>query len=99
MCEFVPSQKDQPIKALPLGSCDQLAMLGSRKAKIHHLVRPVLENSCSERNLAHICSDMVTPAWSELIKLMVRRRCVSIGVALEIREAHVHDNVNSFEFG
>src|ERR1700730_3524975 len=99
MCELVPGQKDQPIKTLPLGSCDQLAMFGSRKAKIHHLVGPVLENSCSERTLIHVRPDMVPPAWSELFKLVVRRRCVAIRVALEIREADVHDDVNSFEFG
>src|ERR1700726_4514524 len=99
MCELVPGQKDQPIKTLPLGSCDQFAMLGSRKAKIHHLVGPVLENSCSERTLIHIRTDMVPPAWSELVKLVVRRRCIAIYVALEIRQADVQNDVNSFEFG
>jgi hypothetical protein len=99
MCEFVSSQKNQPIKTLPLGSCDQLTMFGSRKAKIHHLFGPVLENSCSERTLIHVRTDMVPPTRSELIKLVVRRRCVAIGVPLEIREADVHNDVNSFEFG
>ena len=49
--------------------------------------------------MIHVRPDMVPPARSELIKLVVRRSCVAIGVALEIREADVHDDVNSFEFG
>src|SRR5260370_30388271 len=98
MCELVPGQKDQPIKTLSWGYCDQLAMFGSRKAKVHHLVGPVLENGCSERTLIHVRPNVVPPAWGELIKLVVRHRCVAIGVALEIRETDVHNDVNSFEF-
>src|SRR5712691_10926548 len=99
MSELMPAQKDQPIKTLLLCSCDQLTVFRSGKSKLHHLVGPVLEYRGAKRALIHVRPEMIAPTWGKLVKLVVGCRCVAIIVALKIREADVHDHVNSFELG
>src|SRR5712692_5536459 len=74
-------------------------MLSPRQAKIHHLVRPVLKDSRTKRRLVHVRANMIPPARGELVKLVMRGRCVAIGIALEIGEADMHDDVNALELG
>lgn len=99
MCEFVPRQKDQPIKALALRSFDELTMFGPRKPKLHHLGRPILNNSPAEGFLVHVGADVIAPARRKLVKLVVRCRCVTIRIALKVGKANVDDYVDTFELG
>src|SRR5262245_9291151 len=93
------SQEDQPVEPLVSCSFDQLTMFGSWQSEGHNLGGPILEYRSTERRLVHICRDAIPPSGSEPVKFIVRRRCISICIALEIRKADMHDDVNSPELG
>src|SRR5215467_7058409 len=97
MGEGVSCQQDQPIELLTLISRYQLPVWSLRKVELQNLLAPILNYCGAKCVLVHVGADLVTPARSKLVELIVSVVRVAIGVPSEIRQANVSDHINSFE--
>ena len=67
------------------------------KVKLQDLVAPVLNERGAERILVHIGADLIAPAGSKLVELVVRLLRVAICISLEIGQTQESDHINAFE--
>jgi hypothetical protein len=91
------AKKNQPIESLILRACNEFTVLGSGQPQRLDLVGPIFKDRGAERPLVHVRPNVIAPSGSEPIKLIVRCRCVSICIPLEIRETDMNNDVNSLE--
>ena len=73
-------------------------MLCLRQAKAGHLIRPIIENSGPQRRFVHLSEiDRAAPPRRECVELIVIVRRVKIDVALQVRDADVHNDVDMLQ--